>query len=68
MINQNRKNSSKDARITCQIKLKPGPVNKTPKVITQRMIKARMKRVLELSFDFIALRNFREELIGQRVS
>ena len=67
MIIQNRKNSNREARITCQIKLKPGPVNSTPKVITHRMIKARMKRVFELSFDFIASRNVWEEWVGQRV-
>lgn len=45
VINQNSTNSIVEAISTCQTNPKPGPVNNTPKVITQRITKAMIRRV-----------------------
>jgi hypothetical protein len=45
-MSQNRKKKRKLDRTTCQTKLNPGPVNNMRTVAEQRIINARINRVL----------------------
>jgi hypothetical protein len=45
-MSQKRKKKRKLDRTTCQTKLNPGPVNKMRTLAEQRIIKARISRVL----------------------
>jgi hypothetical protein len=45
-MSQNRKKKRKLDRTTCQTKLNPGPVNNMRTVAEQRIINARISRVL----------------------
>ena len=52
VANQNKKNSRREERTTCNPKGNPGPVNKIRTVQVHRIIKAKALRVLSLSTGF----------------
>lgn len=66
-MSQNRKNNKAPDSTTCQIKLKPGPVNRMDPVAAQRITKARINRVrcFKTGFVFISqmLDDVRERLV-----